>query len=282
MQNTKTIDQDLDFLAVLRTLAVAYEDISIIKMQQTRNTILMARNYIGHLKNILESIQTAGAGSLIQRGLLKKKKPLATVVVTANTKFQGDITRRIFEHFSRNNKNPGDIYVIGKIGREFMHDYDKDLKYTDFEVSDIDISMKDLQPFLQYLLQYQEVNVYYALFKNLITQDPASVDIGNKYLLSLQEATQGINNSNNPTFLFEPSVEEISTFVNDNSIALMLLQTIYETQLARFASRMKAMDLLIQRIDEDSDVIKHTQRKIQRQVENGKQLERLTGLSLWQ
>lgn len=281
MQNSKTLEQDFDFLAVLRTLAVAYEDISIIKMQQTRNTILMARNYIGHLKNILESIQTAGSGSTIQRGIQKKKKPLATVVITANTKFQGDISRRIFEHFARNNKNPGDIYVIGKIGKEFMYEYDKRLKYTDFEVSDIDISMKDLQPFLQYLLQYQEVNVYYALFKNLITQDPASVDIGNKYLLSLEEQGQDMQRPATPTFLFEPSVDEIGTFVNDNSIALMLLQTIYETQLARFASRMKAMDLLIQRIDEDSTMIRHTERKLQRQVENSKQLERLTGVALW-
>ncbi len=280
MQNSKNLEQDLDFLTVLRTLAVAYEDISIIKMQQTRNTILMARKYIDQLKNILESIQAAGSTSPLNHGIAKKKKPLATVVVTANTKFQGDITRRIFEHFAHSNRNPGDIYVIGKIGNELMHDYDKNIKYTDFEVSDIDISMKDLQPFLQYLLQYQEINVYYALFKNLITQDPASVDIGNKYLLSL-EAPDQIDKKKTPTFLFEPSVEEIGTFVNDNSIALMLLQTIYETQLARFASRMKAMDLLIQRIDDDSVTIKHVQRKLQRQVENSKQLERLTGVALW-
>ncbi|MBP7966899.1 F0F1 ATP synthase subunit gamma [Candidatus Woesebacteria bacterium] len=281
MQNSKTIDQDLDFLTDLRSLAVAYEDISIIKMQQTRNTILRARNYVGYLKNILESIQTAGSYIQTKNNVGKKKKPLATVVITSNTKFQGDITRRIFDFFSHKSEKPGDIFVIGKIGKEFMKEYDGKIQYTDFEVSDIDISMKDLQPFLQRLLQYKEINVYYAIFKNLINQEPTAIDIGNIDLLTPEETELLRREKNMPTFLFEPSVEEISTFVNDNSVALMLLQTVYETQLARFASRMKAMDLLIQRIDEDSTNIKLSQRRIRRQLENTKQLERLTGVSLW-
>lgn len=281
MQNSKTIDQDLDFLTDLRSLAVAYEDISIIKMQQTRNTILRARNYVGYLKNILESIQTAGSHIQTKDTIQKKKKPLATVVITSNTKFQGDITRRIFDFFSHKNEKPGDIFVIGKIGKEFMKEYDGKMQYTDFEVSDIDISMKDLQPFLQRLLQYKEINVYYAIFKNLITQEPTAIDIGNIDLLTPEETELLRREKNMPTFLFEPSVEEISTFVNDNSVALMLLQTVYETQLARFASRMKAMDSLIQRIDEDSTNIKLSQRRVRRQLENTKQLERLTGVSLW-
>ncbi|CAN5202433.1 hypothetical protein BH09PAT2_BH09PAT2_02100 [soil metagenome] len=281
MQNSKTLEQDLDFLTVLRTLAVAYEDISIIKMQQTRHTILQARTYVGYLKNILESIHTGGSKSTNLQRDKKKKKELATVVITANTKFQGDITRRIFDFFSHSDRDAGDIYVIGKIGKEFMHEYDKKIQYVDFEVSDIDISMNDLKPFIQHLLEYKEINVYYGLFKNLITQEPTSIDIGNIDLLTPEETKELQKQHNTPTFLFEPSVDEISTFVNDNSVALMLLQTVYETQLARFASRMKAMDLLIQRVDEDSTHIQYSQRKMQRQVESSKQLERLTGIALW-
>lgn len=281
MQNSKTIDQDIGFLSVLRALAVAYEDISIIKMQQTRNTILQARTYVGYLKNILESIQTAGSYKPNRNYIQRKKNPLATVVITANTKFQGDITRRIFDFFSQKKIAVGDIYVIGRIGKEFMKEYDDKVPYIDFEVSDIDISMKDLQPFLQRLLQYKQINVYYALFKNLITQEPTAIDIANVDLLSQEEMSELRRGKNLPSFLFEPSVEEISTFVNDNSVALMLLQTVYETQLARFASRMKAMDSLIQRIDEDVLKIKHAQRKFSRQRENAKQLERLSGVSLW-
>lgn len=281
MQNSKTIDQDIDFLSVLRALAVAYEDISIIKMQQTRNTILQARTYVGYLKNILESIQTAGSYKPNRNYIQRKKKPLATVVISANTKFQGDITRRIFDFFSHKENDVGDIYVIGKIGKEFMKEYNSGRNYIDFDVSDIDISMKDLQPFLQRLLQYKQINVYYALFKNLITQEPTTIDIANIDLLSQEEMTELRKGKNLPSFLFEPSVEEISSFVNDNSVALMLLQTVYETQLARFASRMKAMDSLIQRVDEDVIKIKHAQRKFSRQRENVKQLERLTGVSLW-
>ncbi len=281
MQSSKSLNQDLDFLNVLRSLAVAYEDISIIKMQQTRNTILQARTYIKYLKDILESIQTASSSHAESARQKKYKKPLATVVITANTKFQGDITRRIFDYFSHKNSDPGDIFIIGKIGKEFMSEYDNKIKYIDFEVSDIDITMKDLQPFLHYLLQYKEINVYYAIFRNLMNQETTSIDIGNIDLLTPEESDQLQKDHSIPSFLFEPSVEEIRTFVNDNSVALLLLQTVYETQLARFASRMKAMDSLIQRVDEDRVKIKLSQRKIQRKIENTNQLERLTGVALW-
>ena len=281
MQNRKQLDENLQFLTVLRSLAMAYQDISIIKMQQTRNTIIQARRYVGNLKNILESIQTAGVVGGNQMIVRKKKKPLSTIVITANTKFHGDIIRRVFEDFTHDQREQGDVYVIGKIGKELMHEYDKNIKYTEFEVSDIDISMKDLKPFLLNLLEYKKINVYYALFKNLITQEPTNVDIANIDLLSREEIELLQKNQHRPTFLFEPSVNEISTFVNDNAVAMMLLQTVYETQLARFASRMKAMDSLIQKIDQDSSIIKHTQLKLKKNIENSKQQERLSGISLW-
>lgn len=281
MQNNKTLDNDQGFLNILRSIALAYEDISIIKMQQTRNTIVQARNYIAYLRNILESIQTTGSYKPDNNYIQRKKKPLARVIITANTRFQGDITRKIFDFFAKKHEDTGDIYIIGHLGRELIKDYNKNLTYSEFKVSDIDISMKDLQPFLKRLLEYKEIHVYYGLLQNLMVQEPATIDIGNIDLLSEEEMIALRKVKPIPHFLFEPSVEEISTFVNDNSVALMLLQTVYETQLARFASRMKAMDSLIQRIDDDVVKIQYTAQKMRRYKESAKQQERLTGFSLW-
>lgn len=284
MQNQKQLIDELSFLGTLKSLAMAYEDISIIRMQQTRATILQARVYITKLKEILESIQREGLiqniGNTAVTG--KKKKPLATVIITANTKFHGDIIRKIFDTFSHSHLEVGEVFLIGSLGKELMAEYDKSINTTQVHVSDIDISMNDLKDFLHNLLDYEKINVYYAIFKNIVEQTPSLTDIANVELLTPEEIEQLKTQHIHSTFLFEPSVKDIRAFVNDNAVGLLLLQTIYETQLARFASRMKAMDALIQKIDDHSLTIKHMEKSLMKSIENTKQQERITGISLWQ
>ncbi len=281
MQNRKEIGQNRDFLDTLKSLAMAYEDISIIKMQQTRNTILQARIYISRLKEILESIQKEDLLSNLDIHKASKKKELATVIITANTKFHGDIVRQVFDSFSHSNREVGDVYLLGNLGKEFLYEYDKSIKYISVPVSDLDISMKELKPFLTELLNYKKIDVYYAIFKNLVLQEAHYSDIANIDLLSEEEIEEIKKNHERSHFLFEPTVKDIHAFVNDNAVGLLLLQTVYETQLARFASRMKAMDALIQKIDDDTLKLNQLEHRITRRIENTKQQERLTGITLW-
>jgi len=284
MRNRKELTQDFEFMTILKALALAYQDISIMKMQQTRAVILHARDYVTKLKDVVEAIQRAEVFSNVNsKHSDSKKKPYATVIITANAKFHGEIMRRIFDAYIKEHREEadGDIFIIGKIGKEYMHEYNNNKLYTELEVSDIDISMQDLRPFLQKLLEYKHINVYYAIFRNLVVQEATHTDIANVELLTPDEIDRIRNEPNKPMYLFEPTFEEIFSFVKNNALALLLLQTVYETQLARFASRMKAMDTLIQNIDANVDKLKVSQRKLNRLIENNKQLDRISGVALW-
>ena len=62
---------------------------------------------------------------------------------------------------------------------------------------------------------------------------------------------------------------------------MLLLQTVSETNLARLASRLNAMDALLQRIDVDVKHLESRKRRVDRNIQNSKQSERLAGMAMW-
>ena len=82
-------------------------------------------------------------------------------------------------------------------------------------------------------------------------------------------------------YLIEPSPQKIMEFFETEIISALFNQKIFDHQLARFASRMVAMD---QATENANDIIKKLNREnksLKRRVMNRKQLEVFAGLSLW-
>jgi len=62
---------------------------------------------------------------------------------------------------------------------------------------------------------------------------------------------------------------------------MTLLQTVSETHLARLASRMNAMEALLQKINSDVKVLSQRQRRADRSLKDSKQQDRLSGMMFW-
>ncbi len=288
MQKKSDIIEEIAFLDNLNKLAAVYETISIIKMQQIRKGIISSRTYVDNLIDIFTSLQYAKPDQKRDRereGLISKqeieKEPLATVIITANAKFHGDILRKIFNHFIQHYDKTGDLYVIGKIGREFMNEYSNTIKFQEFDISDLNFTIHDLKPILFHLLKYKKIQVYYAIFKNIVEQIPLETDIADLQKLTAEEVAKAAAAKEHPDYLYEPSAYDISSFVHNNVIAMLLLQTVSETHLARLASRMKAMDTLLQRVETDIKILNQRKRRAIRSLQDSKQLDRLSGMSMW-
>ncbi|PIZ63165.1 hypothetical protein COY16_02635 [Candidatus Roizmanbacteria bacterium CG_4_10_14_0_2_um_filter_39_13] len=283
---TKDIVEDQKFMVVLQTIATAYQDISVMKMKETRSFIDHARLFVSMLRDIFESLKYSHPLLSRLEGKTSAKKPLAKVLITANTKFHGDILRRIFETFLKDNKEEGDVFLIGKIGKDLLREYGQKDEVKLFDVSDINMKMSDLKPLIYYLLQYKKIYVYYAKFKSIVTQNPEVSELTNINKL-LEEELEAEKEGQNlkeapPTYLFEPSGEKIVSFLNNNVIVSLMRQAVLETQLARFASRLKAMDALLVKIDENMKSLHKQERKIKHDITNKKQLERISGMVFWQ
>src|SRR3990167_10717351 len=287
MQQKSDIANEIDFLANLRQLARVYESISTIKMQQIRESIIQSRSFVVNLMDIFQSLQYEHPEEKaeVEKQLAEQRgkglKPLATVIITANAKFYGDILRKTFDYFISQYDKKGDLFVIGKIGRELIREYEADIIFKEFDISDINFTIQDLKPILFHLLQYKKIHVYYAVFKNLVEQIPTDADIADILKLTPEEIKEQTGKEKQTDFLFEPSGQKIAGFIHNSVIAMLLLQTVSETHLARLASRLNAMDALLQRIDIDVKKLDSKQRRFEKSLQSIKQAERLSGIALW-
>ncbi|PIZ66593.1 hypothetical protein CO051_06840 [Candidatus Roizmanbacteria bacterium CG_4_9_14_0_2_um_filter_39_13] len=282
---SKEIVEEQNFMQVLHAIATAYQDISVMKMKETRTFIDHARLYVSMLKDIFESLRYSHPLLHQLNGNPDAKKPLAKILITANTKFHGDILRRIFEKFLDDKDEEGDVFLVGRIGKDLLAQYGQREEIKLIDISDINMEMAQLKPLIPYLFQYKKINLYYAKFKSVMTQDPEVSEITNinKLLEEELEAEKEERKMKEapPTYLFEPAGEKIVSFLNNNVVISLLRQAVLETQLARFAARLKAMDSLLSRIDENMDSLKKQQRKINHNLSNKKQLERISGMFFW-
>jgi len=82
-------------------------------------------------------------------------------------------------------------------------------------------------------------------------------------------------------FLFEPSLEKILAFFETQIFTSMFKQTVHESHLSLFASRINAMESALQNITSQLIILGSEKRRTKKLMDNKKQLERVAGRLLW-
>lgn len=281
MQKRASLKEDKQLIDILNNLATAYQEISVLKMKEARETIKHSRDFVEKLKIVFNSLTSSHELDLSKTKNLKKVNT-AKVLITANSRFNGDILRKITDAFLTDKDNAdADIFVIGKIGEDLLKEASLDFKYKTVQIPDTNITSQDLKELLQQLIKYRSVYVYYAVFKTVLNQEVLITQIPSIYSLLDKKIQVQPDGSNSMLYLFEPSGEEIADYLNDSVSISIVRQTIYETELARHAARISAMSKLIDKTNQESVKIKKEMLKINRSLNDRKQRERLTGISFW-
>src|SRR5258708_4594826 len=95
---------------------------------------------------------------------------------------------------------------------------------------------------IRHLVEYEEIHIYYGKFKSIVSQTPDVIIISSETDISEIKKTKTVK------YLFEPSLEKILMFFEIEMFSSVFEQMVKESQLAKFASRMFAMDAASQRI----------------------------------
>lgn len=281
MQKRASLNEDKQLIDILNNLATAYQEISVLKMKEARETIKHSRDFVEKLKIVFNSLTSSHELDLSKTKNLKKVNT-AKVLITANSRFNGDILRKITDAFLTDKDNhDADIFVIGKIGEDLLKEASLDFKFKTVQIPDTNITSQDLKELLQQLIKYRSVYVYYAVFKTVLNQEVLITQIPSIYSLLDKKIQVQPDGSNSMLYLFEPSGEEIADYLNDSVSISVVRQTIYETELARHAARISAMSKLIDKTNQESVKIKKEMLKSNRSLNDRKQRERLTGISFW-
>lgn len=287
MQNKNKTASDLELIGTLKMLAEAYEEISVLKMQKVRGSVLTTRDFLDGLSSVFVDVKR-NYGSRIQKLIDKKKySPQTTfstrnhngkvlsVFLSANSKFYGDIVSRIFDVFIADiQKKDSDILIIGKMGKELMEGsrFKKDYEYLDLPDGEVEVT--ELQPVVDMLVQYEKVDVYYGRFSNMVNQIPTMTNVSGQNILD----TKDTSSESVVQYAFEPSLEQILDFFENQVFVSLFKQTVNEAELARLASRIRAMEEALGNIEKLEPQIKREGRIYKRSLQNKKQLEVMTSV----
>lgn len=302
MQEKQKILSEISFINSLKALAEVYEEISIMRIQRIKTSVLKTRNFLDDLSKVFFDVKNSYRNMLleIRNSKITKNTPLPTglvkngkevsVFLSANTKLYGDIVPKIFSLFmDQIRKRKSDIVICGKLGKDMFDQKKTDWQYTYFDIPDTDVSFEDLKQLISYILNYQKIIVFYGKFVNIINQIPIYSNISGEEPFDESQAgkeeTQKVSNtylgSTGVKFLFEPSVERIFDFFQTQILTSLFKQTVHESQLSRYASRIDAMEEALENISSRLRDLKNQEKKINRAIQNKKQAEAISGISLW-
>lgn len=267
-------------LAALKTLVETYEELAAMKMQRVRTDVMTARKFSEGLASILVEVESnyrkRDPNGSYYTSLNRNGKSVA-VFIASDQGLYGDIVYRIYDKFIdfvRNNET--EVVVLGKLGAKIISQRNPDLLFNFYDFADDSIHVKSLSAIMRYVLQFEKIFVFSAKMESLVSQVPTVTNISGEKVDLTNWQKQKIT-----WYLFEPSLEKVLSVFEGEILTSVFEQSIHESQLAKFASRLINLDRSVESIDDKLKDMKSQSRRLAHKLGNKKQLSTLSGISLW-
>ena len=197
------------------------------------------------------------------------------LLLSSNTGLYGDIVRKTFNLFLELiKKEKADAAIVGRVGLDYLKNSGSKIPYTYFNMPDSSINNDDLKKIIAHIIAYEKVFIVYGRFENVISQEPIVTSISGDPLPQSESEVK-------IKYFFEPSLDNIMKFFEAGIFASLFEQTIFESQLAKFASRMTSLELRVENITDTLKAIAFEKEKVRHRIMNKKQLETFSSMALW-
>lgn len=275
MLTLRQASQALEESESLKIIAQAYTELASLKLQKIRFGIEKNRAFFQEIKGVLRAVKVAAE----KRGIAEatKKKGVVSLVLTSNHHFYGNLENQLLEYFVENStKFPTDRIVIGSTATEFLKQTGYSQSYKSLVFQDDLPFAQDMRGLVGELSQYEQILVYYSRMRSVLIQEPHVVDL-------LQQPPEQYLNAPERSldYIFEPEIESILDFFNNQITTLLLEQTFLESELARTAARIVSMDQAQGNAD---SYIKNQRRQLsqaKRTTDNNQLLDAISRMLNW-
>ncbi len=294
MSNKKQLSEEIKGVKDIRTLVETYQEIAAIRMQRVKTSVLKNREFLAELNEVYNHVKYSYEHEIkaIVKSKSKYNKRLkrapnndtvltkngkgVAVLLSSNTGLYGDIIRKTFQYFLEYvSTNDVDIVIIGKVGQQLFKDLGPDKEFKPYTISDSAVLAEDLVDITLQLLSYNDIKVFHGKFSTVLTQLPTKSSIPGD-IVRAEDA-----NKVDIRYIFEPSLEEVLVFFETEILATIFEQTVHESNLSKFASRMISLDAAVVSIGNQVHKLKFQEQMAKHREFNKRQLGAISGISLW-
>lgn len=244
MYQIDKIQQRLEELSSLELLAEVFTDIARARLDRVRVGIERNRQFVSEIANILHLVRVTAE----EKGLsaARKKKISASLVITSNQRlYYGGLDTKVVDFYGAHTAYTGyvDRYVVGAVGVDILKGKNYPFPYEPVIFEKQLPNLYELSMLSEKLNEYQKVMVYYPRFMTVLTQQPSFVDITGL-------VTGAAGSEGEKYYIFEPEIEKILDFFEEQVIAILLEQVFLESELARIGTQLTSMDAASQKASE--------------------------------
>jgi F0F1-type ATP synthase gamma subunit len=312
MNYIKAILTHIEDLTGFKEIVGASEEIASMKMRSIRNKVLLSRDLNIELTDIYREVSTSyknqimllvqdKKGQTSMNQIAKSQMSLKTgngehacVYLSANSGLFSKILERTYHEFMAylDEHKEATPIIIGEYGKTLFLNEHPDMPYIFYPLAEGKADDSSLKQITEDLSIYSSVVIFYAKFETMASQTTTILDVSGQEAniantIGLGQPTQEANktqqNIPSPTmhYLFEPSLEKIILFFETEIFFGIIQQTVTESELARYASRITTLDMARENIDQQLKAINLEKRFATHRLMNKKQNEAITGISLW-
>ena len=255
-------------------------------MRRIRGGVLFNRDFIYALAEIYREVSVSNRNELLK--LIKDKRNIrdlslrshngktACIFLSANSGLFGAILKHAYEEFVRyTQEHDVEPVIVGTFGKQLFENQFPGKKFIFFPLHGDSIDPDVLKKVTSDLIEFENVIIFYSHFNSMSSQDVAMLDVAGQETPLLQKEILATN------YAFEPSMGKILEFFEQEIFANIMEQNFTESELARHAARIIALDTATKNIDSRLKKIDLEHRVVIHRILNKKQTEAMTGMALW-
>jgi len=253
------VDAYINGLISLLNVTQTYAQISSRHVMNIRGSVVMNRDFTSSVYEIFQEVVSSYSQevALLAKKNRGKNNELITflphngktvfVFLSANTGLFGDIINKTFRYMMKDLKQSGaEVTVVGRLGRTMFQVGAPNQPYSYFDYPDYGTSQEEFMKLISHLVQYEEIHVYYSQFQSMVNQEPVKFKIDAQTPMSVS-----IHKGDQKHFIFEPNLSSILKFFESEIFTSVIDQVLQESQLAKSASRILAMNRATKNIEEE-------------------------------
>lgn len=293
MSKLGKINEDYKDMLSIKTLISTYQEIASLRMRAVRDYVMQNRQYFDGINKIYNLVINSYKSELIaqsksgkyrfdakqNRMLNRRNGKTLYVLLSANSSLYGKIVQETFYTFLNDIKETPEaqeahVLIVGKVGKALMEQFNPSRKFEYFELADTLDDVDNIKRVQEKILQYETVIVYHGVFDSILKQSPRGT-----YITGASGSDLAVNT--NVHYMFEPNLQEVLLYFENQILASSFIQSLNESYLSKYASRMVSLDVALSDIERKVKNISLTRQKVRHSVNNRKQQDLLAGRQLW-
>ncbi len=270
--------KNLDDLETIRFVTSALFEVSAEKIDSLRSSFQRNATFYDEIGDLYKYVKRAA----LSRGQLPEKSHTVSkkisVAFTSNSRFYGSVNTDVMNALIKSmHDTDSDYMVIGRMGEFFMRNFPKLSKHVSFlSFEGDDPTEEETLAFLKKISAYNQVYVFHTTFINIFTQKVSVLDIAHTPSADASGHAKG-----DVDYIFEPELPKILAFFETRVRHLLFQRIMLESELARTAARLIAMNKAQDRAEEGLTSLRRLLKRDEATFNDARLLEAFSAISKW-